>query len=96
MHPSLGGARKEIWDRLDEEVRIPKRPTSIEQLLGKAKWEKPLADWIIATGVELLGPRKQDYEGNELRGMTGGDVSYSSEMRLDTYTKGLGQDLFSV
>jgi hypothetical protein len=62
MHPSLERARKEIWDRPDEEGRIPKRPTSIGQLLGKAKWEKPLADWIVATGVGLLGPGKQDYE----------------------------------
>jgi ribonuclease HI len=62
MHPSLERARKEIWDRPDEEGRIPKRPTSIGQLLGKAKWEKPLADWILATGVGLLGPGKQDYE----------------------------------
>jgi hypothetical protein len=62
MHPSLERARTEIWDRPDEEGRIPKRPTSIGQLLGKAKWEKPLADWIVATGVGLLGPGKQDYE----------------------------------
>jgi hypothetical protein len=27
-------------------------------LLGKAMWEKPLADWIVATGVGLLGPGK--------------------------------------
>jgi hypothetical protein len=32
------------------------------QLLGKAKWEKPLVDWIVATGAGLLGPGKQDYE----------------------------------
>jgi hypothetical protein len=62
MHPSLESARKEIWDRPDEEGRIPKRPTSIGQLLGKAKSERPLADWIVATGVGLLGPGKQDYE----------------------------------
>jgi hypothetical protein len=37
------------------------RPTSIGQLLGKAKWEKPLADWIVATEVGLRGPGKQDY-----------------------------------
>jgi hypothetical protein len=64
MHPNLESVREEIWDRdrPDEEGRIPKRPTSIGQLLGKAKWEKPLADWIVATGVGLLGPGKQDYE----------------------------------
>jgi hypothetical protein len=31
-------------------------------MLGKAKWEKPLADWIVATGVGSHGPGKQDYE----------------------------------
>jgi hypothetical protein len=35
---------------------------SVGQLLGKAKWEKPLADWIVATGMGLLGPAKQDFE----------------------------------
>jgi ribonuclease HI len=62
MHPNLERARNEIWDRPDEEGRIPKRPTSIGQLLGKAKWEKSLPDLIVATGVGLLGPGKQDYE----------------------------------
>jgi hypothetical protein len=28
--------------------------------------------------------------------MTDGDVSHSSEKRLDTYTKGIGLDLFSL
>jgi hypothetical protein len=59
IHPDLGSTRKEIWERPDEDGRIPRRPTSIWQLLGKAKWEIPLADWIVATGVELLGPRKK-------------------------------------
>jgi hypothetical protein len=62
MHPNLESVRKDIWDRPDEEGRIPKWPTSIGYLLGKAKWEKPLADWIVATGVGLLGPGTQDYE----------------------------------
>jgi hypothetical protein len=60
MHPNLESARKEIWERTDEDGRIPKQPTSIGQLLGKAKWEKPLTDWVVATGVGLLGPEKQD------------------------------------
>jgi hypothetical protein len=30
------------------------------------------------------------------REMTDGDVSHSSNRRLDTYMKGLGQDLFSL
>jgi hypothetical protein len=61
MHPDLEIARKAIWERPDEDGRMGRRPTSIGQLLGKAKWEKPLADWIVATGVGLL-PGKQDYE----------------------------------
>jgi hypothetical protein len=62
MHTNLETTRTEIWDCPDEEGRIPKRPTSIGQLLGKSKWEKPLADWIAAIGVGLLGAGKQDYE----------------------------------
>jgi hypothetical protein len=62
MHPDLESARKAIWERPDEDGKIGRRPTSIGQLLGKAKWEKPLANWIVATGVGLLGPGKQDYE----------------------------------
>jgi hypothetical protein len=58
--------RNEICDLLDEEGRIPKRATSIGQLLGKAKWKKPLAHWIVATGVGLLGHRKHDYEEDRI------------------------------
>jgi hypothetical protein len=46
--------------------RIPKRPTSLGQLLAKSKWEKPRADWIVATRVGLLGPGKQDYEDQQI------------------------------
>jgi hypothetical protein len=62
MHPDLQSARTEIWERLDENGRIAWRPPSVGQLVGEAKWEKPVADWIVATGVGLLGPGKQDYE----------------------------------
>jgi hypothetical protein len=55
MHPKLDGARKDFWDHPDEDGKIRKRPTSVGQLLGKSKWEKPLADWITATGVGLVG-----------------------------------------
>jgi hypothetical protein len=96
MHPNLESERKEIWDRPDEDGRIPKRPTSIGQLLGKATWEKPLADWIVATGGGYLGLGNRAMRRNEWRGMTGGDVSHSSERRLDTCTKGIGRDLFSL
>jgi hypothetical protein len=36
------------------------------QLLGKSKWEKPLCDWIVATGVGLLGPGLRDLEAGRL------------------------------
>jgi hypothetical protein len=64
MHPELESARKEIWERPDEDGRKGRRPQSVGQLLGKAKWEKPLlvADWIVATGVGLRRPWKEDYE----------------------------------
>jgi hypothetical protein len=29
---------------------------------GKSKWEKPLADWITATGVGLVGQDRVDKE----------------------------------
>jgi hypothetical protein len=62
MHPELECARKEIWERPDEDGRRGRRPRSVGQLLGNAKWEKPLADWIVATGVGSRGPGRQDYE----------------------------------
>jgi ribonuclease HI len=64
MHPELESARKEIWERPDEDGRRGRRPRSAGQLLGK--WEKPLADWIVATGVGLLGPEKQDIEAERV------------------------------
>jgi hypothetical protein len=59
---SLSGARKDIWDRPDVDGKIRKRPTSVGQLLGKSKWEKPLADRIMATGVGLVGPGRVNKE----------------------------------
>jgi hypothetical protein len=56
MHPELERARTQIWERPDEDGRKGRRPRSVRQLLGKAMWEKPLADWIVATGLGLLGP----------------------------------------
>jgi hypothetical protein len=47
-HPTLDSVRKETWDRPDEDGKMRKRPTSLGQLLGKSKWEKPLADWRIS------------------------------------------------
>jgi hypothetical protein len=64
MH--LENARKENWERPDENGRKGQRPKSVGQLLGKAKWEKPLCDWIKATGVGLLGPGLRDLEAERL------------------------------
>jgi hypothetical protein len=36
------------------------------QLLGKAKWEKLLADWITATGVGLVGQDRGDKEAERV------------------------------
>jgi hypothetical protein len=36
------------------------------QLLGKSKWEKPLADWITATGVGLVGQEMRDKEAERV------------------------------
>jgi hypothetical protein len=60
-HPKLEKARKDIWDRPDEEGKIMKRPTSVGQLLGKSKWGKRLPDWIMAAGIGLLGCELRDY-----------------------------------
>jgi hypothetical protein len=62
MHPKLEGARNDFWDRPDEDGKIRKRPTSVGQLLGKLKWEQPLADGITATGVGLVGQDRVEKE----------------------------------
>jgi hypothetical protein len=60
--PESENARTETWERPDEDGLRGRRPPSVGQLLGKPEWEKPLADWIVATGVGFLGPGEQDYE----------------------------------
>jgi hypothetical protein len=52
---------------------IGKRPTSLGQLLGKSKREKPLADWIMATGIGLLGREKQDSAMERMERMESND-----------------------
>jgi hypothetical protein len=47
-------------------VMLRNRPTSVGQLLGKAKWEKPLADSITATGVGLVGQDRGDNEAERV------------------------------
>jgi hypothetical protein len=66
MHPNLEDARKDIWDRPDRDGRKGKRLTSLGQLLGKPKWEKPLADRIMATGVGLVGQEMRDKEAERV------------------------------
>jgi hypothetical protein len=53
-------------ERPDEDGRKGRRPRSFGQQLGNAKWQTPLADWIVATGVGLLGPGKQDFEAERV------------------------------
>jgi hypothetical protein len=65
-HPKLEQARVDIWDRPNEDGIIMKRPTSVGQLLRKSKWEKRLADWIMATGVGLLGCELRDLEAERV------------------------------
>jgi hypothetical protein len=66
MHPKLEHTRKEIWEWPDENGRKGQLPKLVGQLLGNPKWEKPLADWIMATGVGVLGPRMQDKEADRV------------------------------
>jgi hypothetical protein len=66
MHPESESARKEIWERPDEDGQKGIWPQSVGQRHGKATWEKPPADWIAATGVGLLGPGKQDFEAERI------------------------------
>jgi hypothetical protein len=44
----------------------------------------------------LLWPGKLDFEAERVRGMTDGDVSHSSEIKLLTCGTGVGLDLFSL
>jgi hypothetical protein len=39
-----------------------RRPTSLAQLLGKSKSEKPFVDWIVVTVVGLVGHEMRDTE----------------------------------
>jgi hypothetical protein len=64
-HPMLEKARIDIWDRPDENGRKGQRLKLVGQLLGKSKWEEPLADWIMTTGVGFLGPENHDLSGEK-------------------------------
>jgi hypothetical protein len=64
--PKLESARKEFRERPDDGDWKGRRPRSLGQRLGEAKWEKPLADWIVGTGVGLLRPRKQCFQAERV------------------------------
>jgi hypothetical protein len=63
----VDNARTAIWDRPRDDGRKGKRPKYLGQLLGKAKWGKPLADWITATSVGLLAPEMRDREAERVQ-----------------------------
>jgi hypothetical protein len=71
---------------------------SIGQLFGKAKWEKPLADWIVAAGVGLLGHGKQDYEAERVERNDGWrpEPFVSQEFGSSTRMKDIDLNLFSL
>jgi hypothetical protein len=52
----------------------------LSQLLGKSKWEKPLADCITAKGVGLVGQEMRDKEAERVERNDGGDGSYFSDI----------------
>jgi hypothetical protein len=54
-YPVFLRCTQRVLARPEEDGRIRKRPTSVGELVGKSKWEKPLADWITGTGVGLVG-----------------------------------------
>jgi hypothetical protein len=78
-HPDLESARTTIWDRPGKDGRKGKQPKSLGRLLGKAKWGKPLADWIMATGVGLLGQKMWDGEADRVA--DGGVSHFSKKVR---------------
>jgi hypothetical protein len=57
-HPDLESSRTTIWDRPGKDDRKGKRPKSLGQPLGKAKWEKPLAE-----SSQTQGQRQQSQNG---------------------------------
>jgi hypothetical protein len=65
---------REIGDRPDEdgEWRIGHVGGTVP---GELQWDKPLADWIRATGVDLLG--------NEFRGNDAGRLESSDGWVID-------------
>jgi hypothetical protein len=66
MQPKLENARKDIWDQPDENGRKGQCPKSVGRLPGESKWEKPLANWTMATGVGFLGPENGNSEAERV------------------------------
>jgi hypothetical protein len=66
MHAEMESARKGIWERPDEDGRKGRQPRLVGELLREEKREEPVADWIVATRVGLLGPGKQNFEAEQV------------------------------
>jgi hypothetical protein len=93
--PGIRERKKRDWEQPDENGRKGRKPRSVGQLLGKAKWEKLLAEWTVATGAGYLGLGNMILKLNEWRGMMDGDASHSSDIRSLTFGTEVGSaDVF--
>jgi hypothetical protein len=68
-----------------ENGRKGQRLKSVGRLVGKLKSEKPLAYWIMTTGVDFLGPETSTWRQKEWTAMMDGDVSHLSEIKLGSF-----------
>jgi hypothetical protein len=66
-HPISPNARIRIWDHPDANGWKGQRQWSVRRLLGKSKWEKPLADWMIDTALGFVGPKPTTWRPKEWR-----------------------------
>jgi hypothetical protein len=53
---------RHFWDRPDKDGMKGKRPISLGQLIEKSRREKPVAVWITATSLGLVGQEIRDKE----------------------------------
>jgi hypothetical protein len=76
MHPDLETARKEIWERPDQDGRIARRQTSVGHLVGKAsdKHHSPIRSWQLVWGYWGLPNSISKQDG--WRAAMDGDVSH--------------------
>jgi hypothetical protein len=66
----MENARIEIWERPDKDGQKGRWSASVGQLLGKPKWEKPLADWIMA--MRTIPLKSRYLEDRKKVGVSGG------------------------